>query len=139
MSEQHPWAHVDFSKQPFGDVLAKATAAKLKEGFELYRCHRDYCGHGLTYDSAAQAFVFGTVFDGMALEVIKKFQSEGDFVQWLAQQSDWTMAGADDTSDLFVPMGFGRGNQTLNEASLRSFLEATSNPCSERVRIVERA
>jgi hypothetical protein len=51
--------------------------------------HRDYCGHGLYFNSGK--FLLASVYDGSLETVIKEFSSEMEFIQWLSNQSDYSL------------------------------------------------
>ena len=75
---------------PYGAALAGQVAAALRNGRSLGHSHRDYCGMGL--DHRDGQFRYGSLWDGF-LEPKRTFADEAAFVQWLAAQSDYTLAG----------------------------------------------
>ena len=108
---------------PYGVKLATAVAGKLKqEPAALYHAHRDYCGIGLYFFE--QKFTLGEVNDGMGPHpVLATFDDEAVFVEWLARQSDQSMA-------LIVNNTYGSrfNNQTITRLRLQWYLEEDYSP-----------
>lgn len=95
--------------EPYGAALARAVAGALRRGVAIAYQHRDYCGMGLVFDGGA--YLYGSIYDGQMQEVSARFDSERDFVAWLAAQTDDALAGHD------APP-FERDNQRLTRARL---------------------
>ncbi len=94
---------------PYGASLAHAVATLLRRGVPIAYEHRDYCGMGLVFEDGA--YVYGSFYDGHLQEVVARFDTERDFVAWLAAQTDDALAGHD------APP-FERDNQRLTRARL---------------------
>eukprot|EP00854_Cymbomonas_tetramitiformis_P017198 gene17198-20459_t len=104
----------------YGHGLASAVAKKLKTTDCTY-LHRDYCGTGFVYFS--EAFYYVTVNDGYPdgypdYSGISgraengnppgKWESDEEFVNWLANQSDASLCGD--------------GNQRITKERLENFV-----------------
>ncbi len=137
---------------PFGDALARKVAAKLRrEGGDstLRSMHRDYCGHGLVFErggrpgmpggtpaggpdatgggdrDAIGAYVLYEVHDGYFAQRVGSWASEGEFVAFLAAQSDLSCGGADPGEPLlFTAEPFLLNNQRLSRAQLEAYVAA---------------
>ncbi|MGV3762942.1 hypothetical protein [Parapedobacter sp.] len=114
----------------YGEELAGRVAEKLKRmstGLNendhyavsgLYHAHRDYCGTGLYFFDGK--FTLGEVNDGMGPHpVLIVFESEQEFVSWLADQSDQGMS-------LYTRRSFN--NQTITKMRLTWYLEDEYSP-----------
>jgi hypothetical protein len=78
-------------RAPYGPELAEQVADAVAQGRTLAPYHRDYCGMGFEYRN--HEFRYGEVWDGHYMEEAKLvFASRAAFVQWLAQQSDQSLA-----------------------------------------------
>jgi hypothetical protein len=99
---------VSNSAEPFGSALAQSIASHLKQGLQIRFSHKEYCGLGLRY--AENFFIYGEVRDGelvtpsnFSYENEKwpgrsageriQMESESDFVDWLAKQSNDSLSG----------------------------------------------
>lgn len=103
----------------YGEKLAIKIAKKLNENPDkgLFYAHKDYCGIGLFMHKGS--FTLSTVFDGYGVHtIILTFDSKAEFVEWLAKESDQSMA-------LF---GEKFNNQTITKTRLDWYLEANYSP-----------
>lgn len=112
----------------FGLALANAVADRLTSGATLAYTHPEYCGTGLAYENGA--FICAEVYDGQLPSPTQvsnmqargenveyqSFASRADFVNWLAAQSDATLAGQQ------LPQEWQRGNQRLTRQRLQEFV-----------------
>ncbi|MGO1245156.1 hypothetical protein [Sphingobacterium sp. JB170] len=119
------------NREIYGEALAGAVAKKLRESPTrlreedyylgtggLYHAHRDYCGIGLYFFDGR--FCLGEVNDGMGPHpVLITFENEGEFVQWMANQSDQSMSMIVSDGQL----SFSFNNQTITKIRLEYFLE----------------
>ncbi len=108
--------YISLNNKPYGEMLARKVAQKLMvnttESNGLYHSHRDYCGMGLYIHEGK--FTLGTVNDGRGpYPIVATFDSEADFVQWLANENDQSMA-------LY---GEQFNNQTLTKMRLDWYLD----------------
>ncbi len=110
------------STEQYGIELAQQVAKALLAGKKIMYTHRDYCGMGLIYENAKFQFVY--VEDGYDTTPITgaSFSDELQFIQFLAQQSDFTLSGEDPTSIFFEQNDWNKNNQRLNIARLHSIL-----------------
>ena len=130
MDETYLWSTpekiAELDRASFGRELAEAVAARLLAGHDLYSSHRDYCGHGLVYrDGRIQLLV---VHDGWPEygDVVATWESEEEFVELLAAQSDFTCSGADLESPVFhTDNPWLLNNQRLTRSRLEGFVSAT--------------
>ena len=110
------------SHEEIGKDLAKRVASKLKNGDTLFYSHRDYCGHGLMYkDNSYHIFriIDADIEDALTLE---KFNSSEEFINFLARQSDYSLAGADCKEHVFfTESAFELNNQRLTANRLQDF------------------
>lgn len=122
------------SEAPYGTALAAAVAEKLQQNASsvsdneyctsdgLYHAHRDYCGIGLYFFKGK--FTLGEVNDGMGPHpILATFDSDEQFVAWLAAQSDRSMSLIFDTT-------YSRrfNNQTITRLRLQWYLEEHYSP-----------
>ncbi|QNL51785.1 hypothetical protein H8S90_09510 [Olivibacter sp. SDN3] len=135
LSEKELERYHMLDSRAFGKGLAYRVAAKLtrspNESGGLYFAHRDYCGMGLYLNDGQ--FTLGTVYDGRGpFPIVATFESEKDFSQWLAEQSDQSMALYGEKFD----------NQTITKIRLEWYLEehySTSwNAYCHYIRIMEK-
>jgi predicted metal-dependent HD superfamily phosphohydrolase len=108
---------------PYGRDLAERVAVFLKQGHALLHGHRDYCGMGLVFSHGR--FCYGQVEDGWILppdeltaspdSPHRVFARQEDFVEWLASQSDLSLAR------LEAEDSFYHRNQTLTRERLEEF------------------
>lgn len=98
---------------PYGMELAAKVADALLRGSVGYG-HRDYCGTGLEYREGV--YCYGELWDGYMTEPILKWAAKQDFISWLAQQSDASMAR------LEAKEPFYWGNQTITRHRLTYLL-----------------
>ena len=94
----------------YGEKLARGVATVLQTGVVIAYNHRDYCGLGLSFEDGE--FRYGEVHDGFPGEPRARFATRERFVEWLAAQSDESLAGRDEEP-------FARGNQRLSRARLQ--------------------
>lgn len=100
----------------YGPVLADAVATKLEAGGVLGYGHRDYCGMGLEYRNAV--WCYGEVWDGAMGAVDQQWTSRQMFVDWLANQSDASLANLERQDSFYW------GNQTIERVRLQAWLAA---------------
>ncbi len=121
LSPKERGVHLRLNKEAYGEELAKKVAKRLGtakyRGWGLYHSHRDYCGLGIfLFD---QLYTLGVVNDGYGPHpVLVTFEKEKDFVHWLAQENDQSMA-------LY---GENFNNQTITRLRLEWFLEESYSP-----------
>lgn len=108
-TEAHPWSTPHADPTPYGRDLATRVAAALVSGKKIMNDHRDYCGLGLLYEDRAYQYVI--VADGAPVETRLRFDTQKDFIEWLAAQSDDSLHGCDEP-------GFDRGNQRVTRKRL---------------------
>ena len=107
------------SHEDVGRELAKKVADKLKKGDALFYSHRDYCGHGLIFSDGNYQLV--SVYDGVS-SALEKFNSSKEFINFLARQSDYSLAGADCKEHVFfTESAFELNNQRLTTNRLQNF------------------
>lgn len=121
-SYQH---HADLAAQSstesFGVDLAKEVAQKLVSGQSMNYVHRDYCGHGLSYNGSR--FILATYLDGIFHEEILSWSDLDQFVAFLQQQSDFSMSGASPLiKELAATQNFYLANQTITKNRLQEFV-----------------
>jgi hypothetical protein len=97
----------------FGRTLAEKAAASLLK-YSLGYGHRDYCGMGLEYRDGV--YQYGELWDGYMMEPLLKWSSKEDFINWLAQQSDASLAR------LEAKESFYWGNQTITRQRLKTLV-----------------
>ena len=103
-----------------GKEMAERVAQRLKMKCDLAYDHRDYCGTGLTWRNGK--FIYGGVYDGLVgSTVIKEFGNEREFVEWLAEQTDYSLSGADEDQ-------FYKNNQRITLTRLFSFVSSKPTP-----------
>lgn len=110
-TEAHPWSTPHADPTPYGRALATRVAAALVRGKKIMNEHRDYCGLGLVYADGAYQYVI--VGDGEPVETRLRFDTQKDFIEWLAAQSDDSLHGCDEPE-------FDRGNQRVTRARLEA-------------------
>lgn len=121
LSDKELERYYNLDDKAFEKTLALGVAKKLMknpgEDRGLYHSHRDYCGMGLYVHEGK--FALGTVYDGRGpYPVVASFESEPEFVQWLATQSDQSMALYGEKFD----------NQTITKIRLEWYLENNYSP-----------
>lgn len=121
LTETEKERFVGLDQTPYGEQLALRVAGKLKENptesSGLYLSHRDYCGMGLYIHE--EKFTLGAVNDGRGpYPIVATFDSEIDFVQWLSNENDQSMALYGEKFD----------NQTITKMRLDWYLEADYSP-----------
>ena len=99
--------------EKFGKALAEKVASSLLT-YSLGYGHRDYCGMGLEYKDGV--YYYGELWDGYMMEPLLKWPSMDDFVNWLAQQSDASLAR------LEAKESFYWGNQTITRQRLKTLV-----------------
>lgn len=97
----------------YGRVLAEKVAGALLT-YSLGYGHRDYCGMGLEYKDGI--YCYGELWDGYMMEPLLKWPSKEDFINWLAQQSDASLAR------LEAKESFYWGNQTITRQRLKMLI-----------------
>lgn len=100
---------------PYGQDLANKVADALQYGTLAYS-HRDYCGTGLEADSTGQ-FLYGEVWDGGMITPLQVFPDRTAFVNWLAAQSDASMARLEASDPWYW------NNQVINRMRLETFIQ----------------
>mmetsp|Transcript_20314 Transcript_20314/g.63686 ORF Transcript_20314/g.63686 Transcript_20314/m.63686 type:complete len:229 (-) Transcript_20314:96-782(-) len=114
----------------YGVDLARLVADTLEQGSNLAYEHRDYCGIGLSFDTA-KGFLMGEVndgypvgFQGSDLGVQNIWHNKGEFVQWLSLQSDYSLSGYALTN----PEGCAwiQGNQRITRERLEEFVGSSA-------------
>ncbi|WP_207513963.1 hypothetical protein [Longitalea luteola] len=101
--------------ETYGMALASAVADALLHNSIGYG-HRDYCGTGLEYRDGV--YYYGELMDGFMWEPFLQWASKQDFIQWLARQSDASLAR------LEAKEPFYWGNQTITRNRLTELLNA---------------
>jgi hypothetical protein len=101
------------NNEPFGMGLARKVVERLKHRSFGYG-HRDYCGMGFEYSGGM--YLYGGLWDGVMEERARVFASEEELVEWLAGQSDASMARLEEVDDFYW------GNQTVTKARLEEFV-----------------
>lgn len=129
MIEGTPWSEqseiLSLSKKPIGQELAQRVADKLTSSSRrqyIANRHRDYCGHGLVFQDDTIRLV--EVHDGSVSDatIIKQWSSSEVFVAWLANQSDFSLSGADSQEpDLYTDNRWTLNNQRLTQSRLEQF------------------
>jgi len=122
LSEQDLQIFHSLDQETYGQEFAGKVAEKLKQA-PLYHSHRDYCGIGLYVFGGK--FTLGEVYDGRGPHpVLITFESQEEFVEWLANQSDQGMSlmVRDDR------LSFNFNNQTITKIRLEYFLEDDYSP-----------
>jgi hypothetical protein len=104
------------SRRPYGLALAEQVAANLDQGHKLVSYHRDYCGQGLARHQ--EAYCYGPVWDGI-LGPSEVFADRKAFTNWLAAQSDFSLAGLEN------PDPWMWDNQTITRKRLLAFIHQT--------------
>jgi hypothetical protein len=84
------------SRDPYGHDFAERVWQRLVALGSLYRKHRDYCGIGLVYDPTSGVSAIVVVHDAGPVSNLLEFGHKEAFVDFLARQSDFTLAGTDD-------------------------------------------
>lgn len=107
-------------RKPFGKEISATFVNKLMEKRDsgLYYFHPDYCGIGIFYDKNNKIFYISEVEDGKRSDDIKTFHNENVLINWLSNQSNWTMSGASYNSDHLKV----KPNQTITLYRLIKFI-----------------
>lgn len=105
---------------PYGIALAECVASKLERGCCVTDHHRDFCGMGLWFIDGH--YCYDESWDGQPpplTDMLKPnsrggrvFSTRHEFVEWLAVQSDHSLAGFDKDA-------WFHQNGTLTRARLR--------------------
>ncbi|CAJ1409898.1 unnamed protein product [Effrenium voratum] len=136
---QEPDVLAALSKEGFGRELAEQVACKLKQQLEagkgydkeLYHLpqiiHRDYCGY-CVFATKSKGWGYGEIgCDGYPPELpgLRQWDTKEEFVEWLAEQSDYTMAfmGMCDPKDWPQEDMFAVNNQTITRSKLTDSLD----------------
>jgi len=128
---------IETSTDVYGTELATSVADRLQRGDILSYRHRDYCGTGLRFVEGN--FIYGEVVDGelpseaQLLAWTTKpsnmertvFSSRSSFIEWLATQSDATLAGNGLQPAWLIQ------NQRITGQRLRSFAAGEPVPSVE--------
>lgn len=137
METQTPWSHPDrierLSQAPVGRDLADLVATQLRldsnKGRGLWNSHRDYCGHGLIFECDEFRLIEVRDGSGRDADVISSWESAEEFVGWLSEQSDYSLAGADPGElNLYTDSPSRLNNQRLSIARLRVYSAAAALP-----------
>ncbi|MCP3139946.1 hypothetical protein [Pyxidicoccus xibeiensis] len=115
---------VYWRKRPYGRKLASQVADALGQ---LHYDHVDYCGTGFFH--RARGYIYDHVYDGYPVfetpggskEAIAVFPDRASFVDWLSEQSDWSLSGRDQDNPWYFD------NQRITRARLKGLL-AGQNP-----------
>ncbi len=116
-NEQHRevWKN-NLSNISFGKDLANAVVIRLLQHPLCFQ-HRDYCGTGLFYIN--NKFIYCEVEDGEPVtDYLIQFEDQIQFAEWLARQSDYSMARLDEVE-------FKQGNQTITKSRLNAFTKGS--------------
>lgn len=97
----------------YGTVLAAKAANALMKSSLGYG-HRDYCGMGLEYKDGV--YCYGELWDGHMMEPLKKWSLKEDFIAWLSQQSDASLARLEAKEQFYW------GNQTITRQRLKMLI-----------------
>jgi hypothetical protein len=103
----------DFSADCFGEELAIKTAGRLKLGHRLENIHQDYCGTGLRFYMDQYDYI---EINNQQDRVLKSFPNENDFIIWLSEQSNRSLARLEESNS------FLHGNQVINKQRLLEFV-----------------
>ena len=103
------------NRAAYGAALAGQVADALHQAHALRPHHRDYCGMGL--ECANGHFRYGEVWDGQYLEAQLIFSSREDFVNWLAGQSNKSLARLEEPDPWYWH------NQTVTRARLLELVD----------------
>lgn len=129
LTEKEFLTYKDLNSERFGLQLSQLIARKLSTTTErsaginvygdgLYHSHRDYCGIGIYFID--RAYTIGEVNDGMGpFPIISTFDTEEEFIHWLADQSDQSMS-------IFTLTSFN--NQTITRLRMEYYLEEDYSP-----------
>lgn len=102
------------NRAPYGAALAGRVADALRQGRPLLPYHRDYCGMGLECHNGY--YRYGEVWDGRYLEAQLIFSNREDFVNWLAGQSNKSLARLEETDPWYWH------NQTVTRQRLQELI-----------------
>jgi len=117
-------AGASLSRDPYGRDLAERVWQKLVALGGLYRKHRDYCGIGLVYDPRTGVAAIVVVHDADPVSKLLEFGNKEAFVEFLARQSDFSMAGTDDgPPELRAEAPRYVNNQRLDRAFLLGLID----------------
>lgn len=131
-----PWSDkkeiAALSREPIGKELAEKVSSKLvsdggKRG--IWYHHRDYCGHGLIFLNGMICLV--EYSDGFIREgtTLKSWETESSFIDWLKNQNDYSLSGADlSEPEIFTSNPFTRNNQRITTHRLNRYLTGERNP-----------
>ena len=136
MIEGTPWSSnktiAGLSKEPIGLELAERVASKLvtdrgRRG--IWYTHRDYCGHGLVFLEEKICLV--EYSDGFPKEgsILNSWGTKSGFVNWLKDQSDHSLSGADEKEkEIYTNNPFTLNNQRITRKRLKRYLAGEPNP-----------
>lgn len=108
---------ISCQKTYYGRELAEKVADALQHGALAYS-HRDYCGMGLETGSAGE-YLYGEVWDGGLAIPTHSFPDKAAFVNWLAIQSDASMAMLDAKDPWYW------NNQVITRNRLEAFIQGS--------------
>ncbi len=100
--------------ETYGLDFAKKIAEALRPDTLIAHGHRDYCGMGIGMN-AKNEYIYGSVWDGLIIDVERIFSKKEKFIKWLSWQSDASLANLN--SDKFYV-----GNQVITKKRLENFL-----------------
>ncbi|KAL9653402.1 hypothetical protein ABK040_002038 [Willaertia magna] len=126
------------SKEKYGHSFAKQVAHHLKSlNKKLMYTHRDFCGLGLLYDNNKQQFKFCYVYDGYEDNYasnnnengIISFNKEDEFIEFLENQCDYSLSGADSKSVFYEKDIWTRNNQRIDKKRLERMIGGNADEC----------
>uniref|UniRef100_A0A0G4G8R9 Uncharacterized protein n=1 Tax=Chromera velia CCMP2878 TaxID=1169474 RepID=A0A0G4G8R9_9ALVE len=135
---EHIWnseeALSGLDRTPYGKDLARSLAdalveAKAWSGDEPYigYVHRDYCGYGVGL--CKDTFWYGPLeCDGWPVkseDAEKSWKSADEFVDWLAQQSNYSLSGVPEAEEK-GEFSFSVNNQRMNKGRIEQFIKETA-------------
>ncbi|WP_444996724.1 hypothetical protein [Aliikangiella sp. IMCC44359] len=116
-----------YSKEKYGKELAANILGYLKKHEKIDSNHYGYCGVGFVLNASG---ILYTHFDEWLtyqhgkeyipgeeyLGIIKKFADEEEFINWLSEQSDYSLSGIETNDQWYI------GNQRITKARLEKLL-----------------
>ena len=120
------------SKQQFGKELAEKFIDTIENKSAYSRAHPGYCGWIAGFQKKEQKFVFTRSWegyingiDGTEPDLTWNLSQKEELIDWLSQQSDYSMSGGDTDSKIY---GFGYiNNQTISETKMKEFITDAEN------------
>jgi len=116
-SGEYGWIKDSHDATPYGLDLAERVAGKLESNQNMIYEHRDYCGKGLVFKE--NQFLYVSVYDGYSFFDEVTFGTRAEFVEWLAVQSDESLAGIED------PVPWMQDNQRITKERLVVFISSS--------------